>query len=118
MKDNKIGFQLVNMNIDMQTKNSTVDVVVFGLNEPAVAVPSKEILVLEVSVKPFINLVWLGTLCIIGGFFVAMVTRSKEVLVLSRKSSNGKSRKGTNRPEPDRKNEIQQEQSVQEEVAL
>jgi cytochrome c-type biogenesis protein CcmF len=118
MKDNKVGFQLVNMNIDMQTKKSTVDVVVFGLSEPATVVPAKEILVLEASVKPFINLVWLGTLCIIAGFFVAMLTRGKEVLVLSKKSSNGKSRKGSSRPGPDRKNEIQQEQSVQEEVTL
>ncbi len=114
MKDNKVGFQLVNMNIDMQTKKSTVDVVVFGLNEAATVVPSKEMLVLEASVKPFINLVWLGTICIIAGFFVAMLTRGKEVLLLSKKSSNGKSRKGS----PDRNNEIQQEQSVQEEVAL
>ena len=117
LKNNKVGFQLVNMIIDMQAKNSTVDVAVFGLNEPATVLPSKEILVLEVSVKPFINLVWLGTICIIAGFFVAMMTRGKEVLILSKKPSNGKSKKGSNLFGHDRNNEIQQEQSVKEEVA-
>ncbi|CUU10059.1 hypothetical protein JGI2_00405, partial [Candidatus Kryptobacter tengchongensis] len=38
-----------------------------------------EVLVIEASVKPFINLVWFGVLVILAGFIVSMVRRISEV---------------------------------------
>ncbi len=32
----------------------------------------------DMSIKPFMNLIWIGTLTIVLGFFVAMVRRAKE----------------------------------------
>lgn len=41
--------------------------------------PKAETLVVEASVKPYINLVWIGTFLLIGGFFITIVRRIKEV---------------------------------------
>jgi cytochrome c-type biogenesis protein CcmF len=38
-----------------------------------------EVLVIEASVKPFINLVWFGVLVILAGFIVSMLRRISEV---------------------------------------
>lgn len=38
----------------------------------------REILAVTASIKPFIGLVWLGTVVIVLGFFVSMIRRSKE----------------------------------------
>jgi len=47
--------------------------------------PTKEVQVakgaslwVDISVKPFINLIWVGTLTIVLGFFISMVRRTKE----------------------------------------
>jgi cytochrome c-type biogenesis protein CcmF len=39
----------------------------------------KEIFTVEVSVKPFINFVWVGVLFMVGGFFVSIARRSDEL---------------------------------------
>ncbi len=44
-----------------------------GANEPV------EILVIEASVKPFINLVWFGVLIVLAGFIISMIRRISEV---------------------------------------
>ncbi|MCX8057148.1 MAG: cytochrome c biogenesis protein CcsA [Ignavibacteria bacterium] len=38
----------------------------------------KEILAVTASIKPFVGLVWLGTVVIVVGFFIAMIRRLKE----------------------------------------
>ncbi len=38
----------------------------------------KEVLAITASIKPFVGLVWLGTVVIVIGFFVAMIRRKKE----------------------------------------
>jgi len=38
-----------------------------------------EVLVIEASVKPFINLVWFGVIVILAGFVVSMIRRISEV---------------------------------------
>jgi cytochrome c-type biogenesis protein CcmF len=43
------------------------------------AAPKAETLVVEASVKPFINLVWIGTVLLIGGFLITIVRRIQEV---------------------------------------
>ena len=35
----------------------------------------KEVLVVEASVKPFINLVWVGTVLVLIGFFITILRR-------------------------------------------
>ena len=40
--------------------------------------PAQETLVVEASVKPFINLVWVGTLTLLVGFIVTIVRRTQE----------------------------------------
>ncbi len=42
------------------------------------APPPKEMIALEVSIKPFINLVWSGTIIMVVGFFLAMMRRNRE----------------------------------------
>lgn len=39
---------------------------------------AREIFTLEIARKPFINFVWLGTICVVVGFFVAMYSHIKE----------------------------------------
>jgi cytochrome c biogenesis factor len=41
-------------------------------------VAGKEVLAVTASIKPFVGLVWLGTLVVVAGFFIAMLRRLKE----------------------------------------
>ncbi|RMD48644.1 MAG: cytochrome C biogenesis protein, partial [Ignavibacteria bacterium] len=50
---------------------------VSSLSNPQMNAP-KEVLSVQASIKPFINLVWLGTLVMVLGFFIAVVRRVKE----------------------------------------
>ncbi len=43
------------------------------------ATTPREVFTIEVSIKPFINLVWGGVLFMVGGFFVSIVRRRKEL---------------------------------------
>jgi cytochrome c-type biogenesis protein CcmF len=47
-------------------------------NQPQVAPPSKEVLTVSASVKPFINLVWAGVLIMVLGFAVSVMRRLKD----------------------------------------
>lgn len=38
----------------------------------------REILAVTASIKPFVGLVWLGTVIIVAGFFISMLRRLKE----------------------------------------
>ncbi len=55
-----------------------VNLILTKLNGEQVNSAHKEILVIEASVKPFINLVWLGVLLTAAGFFISAVRRTKE----------------------------------------
>ena len=67
--------QMVGMNVGMQSKESSVTVAVI---RPGTAQPQPDVLVIEASVKPFINLLWGGTVIMLAGFALAIVKRSKE----------------------------------------
>ena len=69
--------QLVSMNVGGEREPSTVTVQVHRANE-SVAPSSPESLVVEASIKPYINLLWGGTVIMIAGFFLAIVKRAKE----------------------------------------
>jgi cytochrome c-type biogenesis protein CcmF len=68
--------QLVSMNVGSSTEPSTVTVTVHRAHESHA--PSPETLVVEASIKPYIGLLWAGTVIMTVGFFLAMVKRLKE----------------------------------------
>jgi len=93
MKTGGIGFRLVNMNIDMATKKSTIDLMAVGLGNTEPAFVPEEMLVVEVSLKPFMSLVWIGAFLMMAGFFVAMINRGNEAKGSSPIPGNGRSKR-------------------------
>jgi cytochrome c-type biogenesis protein CcmF len=67
--------QMVEMHVGMQSTESSVTVAV---SRPGAAQAQPDVLVVEASVKPYINLLWGGTLVMLAGFVLAIVKRSKE----------------------------------------
>jgi len=68
------------MNPSKNDDEAQVTLSINGLHDSAITkVPKAETLVVEASVKPFINLVWIGTVALIGGFLITIVRRIKEV---------------------------------------
>ncbi|MBI5463875.1 MAG: cytochrome c biogenesis protein CcsA [Ignavibacteriales bacterium] len=80
MLDETIGFQLLNMNIDMQTKRSSVEISIIGMNGSPATYPLVELLVVEASLKPYISLVWIGSVLMIVGASIAMMRRRNAVV--------------------------------------
>ena len=50
---------------------------------PTVKTESNEVLSVTASIKPFVNLVWAGVAIMVVGFFVSMVRRLKESMIIS-----------------------------------
>jgi cytochrome c-type biogenesis protein CcmF len=67
--------QLLSMNISMGQGPSTITVAITRTHG---STPKPEILIGEVSVKPFINLVWVGTVLMMVGFGLAIVKRWRD----------------------------------------
>jgi cytochrome c-type biogenesis protein CcmF len=67
--------QMTGMNVGMQAGESSVTLVV---PRPGSVSSQPDVLVVEASVKPFINLLWGGTLVMLAGFALAILKRSKE----------------------------------------
>lgn len=71
-------FRLVRIAPDQETPSrSTIEIAVTLPAEMA-GESKPETLVVEASVKPLINLVWVGTVTLVVGFFVTIVRRVKE----------------------------------------
>lgn len=68
--------QLVSLNVGTGSETSSVTVTLHRGDESESSVP--ETLVVEASIKPYINLLWGGTVIMTLGFFIAMVKRLKE----------------------------------------
>ena len=66
---------VVGMNVGMGTSPSTITV---GVQRTHNDGGEGNSLIVEASIKPFINLVWAGTLLIMVGFFLSILKRSKE----------------------------------------
>ena len=62
----------------IDAENGTVQVQVYDPTLPA-AGPEPASLVIDASTKPLIGLVWLGTLMVMAGIFVAIALRGKDV---------------------------------------
>ncbi len=69
------GIQLMSMRVAAGESPSTITV---GLLRPGDSSPQQEALIVEASVKPFINLLWAGTVLMMIGFVLSILKRSKE----------------------------------------
>jgi cytochrome c biogenesis factor len=79
LKNGHLGFQLVAMNVGSGTKKSQVQINVVGIEGMKHAGNQKpETLIAEVSVKPFMNFVWIASMMIVSGLIIAMMRRLKQ----------------------------------------
>lgn len=74
--DDQTEVRLIGMNIGMSGEGSTI--VLEATAPGATAVMTPETLVVEASIKPFISLVWIGTIVCFAGVALAMVRRRLE----------------------------------------
>jgi cytochrome c-type biogenesis protein CcmF len=77
----KYEFVILGMHPDREAKeNSTVELGIRNLATPTSvsADDNRDVLVVEASVKPYINLVWTGVIVLIVGFLVTIVRRAQE----------------------------------------
>jgi cytochrome c-type biogenesis protein CcmF len=76
----KYELTIIGMRPDREAKeNSTVEVGISNLTRTAsAATDQRDILVVEASVKPYINLVWAGVIVVLLGFLVTIVRRVQE----------------------------------------
>ncbi len=75
-----VEIQEANIKIELAQLDASgkVNLNLTKLNGEQVTSAPKEILAVEASVKPFINLVWLGVLLTAAGFFISALRRAKE----------------------------------------
>lgn len=83
LKDGIIGFQLLAMNIDMDSKTSQIQINVVGLKEGSSSTQPPEALVVEASLKPFMSLVWIAALLVLVGVTLAMNRRREESRIVA-----------------------------------
>lgn len=99
-KDNALQFRFIGMNVDMETKKSTVQL---SIEDPKSHQhsESRDVLVVEASLKPFMNLVWIAAILVVTGLALALVQSRKQPAavppVMARRKSNGQ--KPAMRPE-------------------
>jgi len=77
LKDEKTSIQLLHVNVDMSTKESSVAIAIDRDGENTKS-EKNEVLVVEASVKPFISLLWTGTAILLVGFIVSIFRRATE----------------------------------------
>lgn len=70
-----VNIQLVAMHVGMGSGTSSITI---GVQRPGETTVQPETLVVDASTKPFINLLWGGTLLLMVGFTLSIVKRSKE----------------------------------------
>lgn len=81
LSQSDISFVITAMNPSKNDDEASVTLAVSGLHEEAGSTVAKgETLVVEASVKPFINLVWIGTFALFGGFLITIVRRIQETI--------------------------------------
>jgi cytochrome c-type biogenesis protein CcmF len=79
LKSGHLGFQLLAMNVGSGTKKSQVQINVIGAQGMVHAGMQKpETLIAEISVKPFMNFVWIAAVMIISGLTIALLRRLKQ----------------------------------------
>jgi cytochrome c-type biogenesis protein CcmF len=78
-----VSVEDTNLKIELKNLDASglIDVVIYELGdsgEKSDGITKGASLWVDVSIKPFMNFIWLGTLTIVLGFFIAMVRRTKE----------------------------------------
>jgi hypothetical protein len=58
--------------------NSQIEIAFEDISKPVP--PKKEVFTVEVSIKPLINLVWLGVILMVTGFFVSIARHKKDLM--------------------------------------
>lgn len=86
-KDGALGFQMIAMQVGSGGSPSMIRLLVSGLaTGQGVHKEETETLVIEASVKPFMNFVWLGAGLVLIGFVLSMARRMKEVQANGKKN--------------------------------
>ena len=77
--ENRYEFTIARMMPDRENKeNSSLELSVVDLTAQKTNTSEKDILVVEASIKPLINLVWSGVLILLLGFIITIVRRAQE----------------------------------------
>lgn len=74
LKDENLKITLVSVSANQ----GVIMLLISQNNVEDVAQQKKEVLAITASIKPFVSLVWLGTIIITLGFFISMIRRLKE----------------------------------------
>jgi len=106
VKDGSIGFEMFGMAVGTNGSPSRIELNVTGLSQQEMPAQTSEVLVVEASVKPFMNFVWLGAGLVVLGFAVALVRRGREVR--EQRKVNGKNGNGKREATSKISNEIKQ----------
>lgn len=93
-RDGSLEIRFLGMNIDTETRQSTVQL---GIRNPNAAAhdhaEDREVLVVEASFKPFMNIVWIAAVLVLGGLTLSLWdTRTQPVAIpdaSSRRRRNG-----------------------------
>ncbi len=81
LKNNsKYVFYFLNMSVKGEEAGGTSATVVIMDPTKVNTANSKETLVVEASIKPFISVLWTGVVILFAGFFLSIVRRRKEIL--------------------------------------
>ena len=75
IKDANIQISLISMSADQGAVTLLVAPYSIEVNNEG---PKREVLAVTASIKPFVGLVWLGTIVVVAGFLIAMLRRLKE----------------------------------------
>lgn len=106
LKDGKVGFQMLNMHVDAETKTARVQVNVVGLHDHSATESKSEVLVVEASLKPFISLVWIAAGLVFVGLFLAIKRRQKETVMARPPASEKKLHRGNGSPAKKERKEL------------
>ena len=90
--DGTLEFLFLGMHVDMETKESSIELSITDPSSPGQAV-EKEVLVVETSIKPFMNVVWVSALLVMVGLSIALVKSRKQIVIpdlVIRTKRNGK----------------------------
>ncbi len=78
MPDSDVSFTIKGMGLGNGGRGKSSITVTVSTPLAAGQPQKSETLIVEASVKPFINLVWLGTVTLVAGFFITIVRRGEE----------------------------------------
>ena len=78
-EDIKIYLAKMNVTNPGNKDGATALIAVVNSNEPGTQDLTNESLVITASIKPFINILWAGTVIMVLGFFLSILKRRKEL---------------------------------------